>query len=273
MLDEIRQSYEKNADIKVPGWRVLNKNQLLNKCIEFEHDPYIRDGYMSAAMTKYWGSLTKFYYQNSSSISKEDCYEWLVDAIIWALKDRKWTDPTNKLYTDPNGPDKVVNRNLLCSKLGFYQHSNCIKRKVNYQTCSADRLQEELGDAAFPAEEDEDITSVIDVSDDLIMKAFNKQDYFSCALIDNIAHKETYDVTKESGIVYTQFNPRKLAKELRKCDEEYCKKFSRRYKVDVTDMQEVVTKIKNFSSEKIYRWIERSIRKLRESKDIQEMIG
>ena len=273
MLNDVRLSYERCADLKVPGWRGMNKNELVNKCCDVKDNKELYDAYVSAIIARYWNLATKYYYQNSSSATPEECYGWLLDSIMCALQWQQWRNPKNAIYNDPNGPDKVINRCMVSARLMFYQASNCVKRKVNYQSYSSDKMQEELGDAAFPAVEDEDMEKVVDASDDLIMKAFQKGDYFSCAVIDNIAHKETYDTIKEDGKVFTKFNPRKLARALRQCDDAYCDVFSKRYTVDVEEMREQVTKIKKFSSEKMYRWIDRSLNKLRNDKGIQEMFS
>lgn len=273
MLDDIRLSYEACADLMIPGWRTENKNTLINKCIEVEDNKELYNAYVSAIIVRYWNLISNYYYQNQLSVTPEDCYGWLLDSIMCALECKQWKNPENKIYNDPAGPDKVVNRCMASARLMFYQSSNCAKRRVNYQTYSSDKMQEDKGDAAFPPMEDEDLNRAVDGSDELILRAFNRKDYFSCAVIDSIAHEKTYDVIKENGKTFTQFNPRKLARILRKCDETYCNTFSRRYKVDVSDMKEQVCKIKKFSSEKMYRWIERTLRKLREDSDVREMLG
>lgn len=271
MLKDILLSYEQVADSVVPGWRDMNKNDLVNRCVDAEGNKTLYDGYISAIVARYWPLATKFYYQNSSSVTPEECYGWLLDSILYILDKKQWRDPTKAVYNDPNGPDKVINRCMISARLMFYQASNCISRRINYQLYSADGLQEELGDAAFPAIEDDNINRVSDMSDELVIRAFSKKDYFSCAVIDNIAHKDTYDVIKEGKNIYTKFNPKKLAKVLRQCGDEYCDKFSRKYNVDVSEMKTEVSKIKQFSSEKMYRWINRSLQKLRDNKNIQEM--
>ena len=273
MLNDVRLSYERCADLKVPGWREMNKNELVNKCCDVKDNKELYDAYVSAIIARYWNLATKYYCQNQSSAPAEECYSWLLDSIMCALQWQQWRNPKNAIYNDPNGPDKVINRCMVSARLMFYQASNCVKRKVNYQSYSAEKMQEELGDAALPAVEDEDMNRVIDVSDDLIIKAFRRGDYFSAAVIDNIAHKETYDIIKEGGKVFTKFNPKKLARVLRRCDDAYCDAFSRRYHVNVDDMREQVTTIKRFSSEKMYRWINRSLEKLRKDKGVQEMFG
>lgn len=271
MLDEIKLSYEQCADTCVPDWRHLNKNALIKKCLEVENIPELYNGYISAIVARYWSVATKYYYQNRSSVSPEDCYEWLLDSIIYALKLRQWEDPKSAIYNDPNGPDKVINRCMSSARLLFYQYSNCMKRKVNYQVSSVEKLHEDFGDTAFPAKEDEELESVNDISRDLVIKAYNKKDYFSCVLIDNIVNKDTYDIIKEEDGVYTIFNPKKLARALRQCDDKYCKEFSHKYNLDVQEMQNDIVNINKFSSEKMYRWINKALDKLRNNKEIQEL--
>lgn len=273
MLNDVRLSYEHCADVWVPGWRTKNKNDLVNECIDSKDNKELYNGYVSALIARYWNLATKYYYDNIQSVTPEETYGWLLDSILCALEWQQWRNPKNQIFGDPNGPDKVINRCMVSARLMFFQSSNCAKRRVNYQTFSADKMQEDKGDAAFPAVEDEDLNRAADASDDLIMEAFERGDYFSAAVIDNIAHQISYDITKEDGKLYSKFNARKLAKALRQCDEDYCNRFSKRYNVDVSEFKDEVLRIKKYPSEKMYRWIERSLRKLRESTSVQEMLG
>lgn len=271
MLRDVLLSYEAVADATIPNWRNANKNDLIRECVANKNNKDTYNNYVSAIIARYWSLATKFYYKNSSSVTPDECYGWLLDSILYALDKEQWNDPTKAVYNDPNGPDKVINRCMVSARLMFYQASNCENRKINYNVYSSDKLQEELGDSAFPAVDDDDLSLVSDVIEGLVKKAFNKGDYFSCAVIDTIAYKETYDTVKESGSIFTQFNPKKLAKNLRKCDDAYCDKFFKRYHVTSEEAREQITSIKRFSTDKMYRWIDRTLRKLRDSRAIQEM--
>lgn len=273
VLDDIRRTYEVSADCCIHNWREMNKNDLINAAVDHADDKVLYNAYVSAIMCRYWYLINKFYYQNSSSTTAEEVYGWLIDSVLYALDCKQWRNPAKAIYGDPNGPDKVINRCMASARLMFYTASNCDKRKVNYETCSADMLQEEVGDAAFPAVEDPMFEDTIDISYDLVQQAFKRGEYFHCVVIDTIAHKVTYDITKENGLTYTEFNPRKLARELRKCDETYCISFGQRYHVNTEELIPVATKIKNYSSDKMYRWIGISIKKLANSKILKEAMS
>ena len=143
MLEDVRQSYLSFAKT-IKGWDTMDKNVLANLYIKNENDENLRNSYFSALMCIYWYAIGKYYSESKNSVDIEDCYEWLIHAMTYALKNRKWTDPTNKLYSDPNGPDKVINRCIASTRQIFYQASNTAKRRVNFQCDSIDRQLEDL---------------------------------------------------------------------------------------------------------------------------------
>lgn len=271
MLDSIKHSYEQCADFYLPEWRKTNKNILIRECTRVDKDSELYQAYVSAIMLRYWNLITKYYYSNSSSVSPEDVYGWLLDSVLYALQCQQWNNPDKAVYDDPSGPDKVINRCMLSARQMFYQSSNCVKRKVNYQLYSIDKLKEDVGDSAFPAEMCPEIEDVLDLSSSLVIRAFHNKDYFSCAVIDNIAHNNAYDLEKTSEGIFTQFNPKKLAHLLRCCDSNYYKTFSKRYNVDTDEMEHSLYKMNKYSSEKMYKLINRTLEKLRNNKELREM--
>lgn len=121
----------------VQGWQEKDKNELINECIDHEGDEYLYESYLSAVILRYWGSVWTYYSRSKASgFTPEDCYSWLTEAIMYALKMKKWRNPSSPLFNDPNGPDKVINRCIYSRRLYYYTLSNSFKRKANFNTLS-----------------------------------------------------------------------------------------------------------------------------------------
>ena len=58
---------------------------------------------------RYWHKIGALYFNSQPVFKEEDCYDWLMNAVIYTLKNRKWLDPACSLYKDKNGPDKALN--------------------------------------------------------------------------------------------------------------------------------------------------------------------
>ena len=90
-------------------------------------------------MLRYWGNIGKYYTASKASgFTIEECYSWLVEALSYALKMRKWRDPNHPLSKDPNAPDKVINRCIYSRRQYYYYLANCDKRRANYASLSLD---------------------------------------------------------------------------------------------------------------------------------------
>ena len=117
----------------------MNKNDLINAYIDHENDEPLRNAYFSAIMCRYWGNIGKYYTASKASgFTIEDCYSWLVEAIMIGLKYRKWRDPSNPLSKDKNAPDKVINRCIFSRRRYYYYIANLKKNKGEYNKISLD---------------------------------------------------------------------------------------------------------------------------------------
>lgn len=90
----------------------------------------LRNCYFSAIILNYWNKIYSLQSNTYLTASLEDTYQWVVDGILYALEHRKWLDPNNKLYTDPDAPDKVINRRIKCARINHLIAQNRVKRKV-----------------------------------------------------------------------------------------------------------------------------------------------
>lgn len=269
MLEKQKLIYEQRADNVVPGWRTANKNDLINKYLEYEHtDRVLADGYMSAIMCKYWRAIDRYYATSKNSVSVEECYDWLVRSVLYAIKRRPWIDPNNKLYTDPNGPDKVVNQVIKSTRLGFYQSSNTHKRKLNYGTASLDALMEDLGEAA-PLPEVDNLHDMIWDMDirNFVQDAFKNQEYLLAFMVDGIVNYEVFDHERgQDGYMYSQFNPKRLSRHIRALSPKYCEQFSKVYGVETSDVVKAAQIVHDFSRVKLKNGLNRNMKLLGRTK-------
>lgn len=269
MLESYKKLYEQVAN-QIPNWKKMSKNDLINGYIDNEHDKKKADAYMSAIVCRYWNAISKYYSTSHNSVSIEDCYDWLIRSILYAIQRRPWRDPKNKLYTDPNGPDKVVNRVIISTRLGFFQSSNTHKRKCNFGNTSVEHLIEELGDAApLPISDDlHDAEGNLDIQA-LILNAFKNKEYLLAFMVDGIVNYDPFDRERgEDGFLYTQFNIRKLSRHLRALDGVYCKNFSNFFKLKEDDVRNAVQDCKNLSRTRMYTAIKKNLKLLKRSKAI-----
>lgn len=181
MLEEIKELYIECADIHIPEWRNIPKNQLAFLAVEKRYTQYY-DGYVSALMLKYWNKMIAYYHRCKLVITPEDAHTWLVNAVMYALDKHPWTNPNSSIYQDKNGPDKVINRVMESRRNTFYQQLNRYNRKINSVTLSLESLTEDMSDVYTPMCEDEHTF----IMDDLIVRAFQEKDYFFAFLIDAI---------------------------------------------------------------------------------------
>ena len=80
MLEETRKIYLETADNNLPGWRKIDKNDLIKTAADLDNGP-LKDGYMSAIMLTYWNKIIKYYNKCSMVTSPEDIHTWLVIAL------------------------------------------------------------------------------------------------------------------------------------------------------------------------------------------------
>lgn len=92
MLENEYASFRKRADA-IPNWEKIDKNVLANLYLENEHDEVKREEYLSALVCRYWHNIGSQYNESKNSVNIEECYDWLLNALLRALKNRKWTDP------------------------------------------------------------------------------------------------------------------------------------------------------------------------------------
>lgn len=224
MLDGFKKLYSDKADI-IKGWKSLSKSELCNLYLEEkEKGSDLADCYLSAIVCNFWNNAVRHYYsQQVKEAEESDCYNYLIDGILYALNHHVWLDPSNSLYGDPKGPEKAINVVLSSLKYNIYAYNSRYKRRLRKESLSLDSIQ----DYSYR------MPNVTDKCDDgfldeFVRTAFNRKEYFKAFMVDAIVHGEVFD--KSNG---AEFNQKKLRCCLRKLNEDdYCKTFSETYKIN-----------------------------------------
>ena len=132
MLEEYKEAYRQKADY-IAGWNKLSRSELCRKYIENIDNKDISESYLSAIIYKFWNVAEHNYFTQSYKglATQQDCYDWNVEGILYALDKHVWDDPNNELYGDPNGPEKAINVTIYGQKLNFYNSLKTYKRQIN----------------------------------------------------------------------------------------------------------------------------------------------
>ena len=197
MLEEYKQTYMNSAN-RISNWRDINKNTLCNMYID-ETNPMKKESYFSAIVCNYWGYIYKFYGISSNIATVYDVYNWLIDSIVYALEHKAWRNPKSSIYQDPNGPDKVINRQIRCRRFTAYQNFNRYKRKPQFMDVSIDELDDEgYNSSAYcdPTDMGKEVRGEVTINN-LIKKHFESQEYLTAFIIDNIAYGDIFVTGKE----------------------------------------------------------------------------
>lgn len=174
MLEHLKTSCEQRADMYLENWRDLNPNEIF-KIYTSTEDTNKQESCFAALVVKYWHLISLYHNRSKLAATLIDCYEWLVDAILCAIKYKPWTDPSSAMYTDPNGPDKVLNRSLKCIRLRFYEQLNAAKRKGHiFDLSLEDKTFLDVQSPSFS----EILQSPYDSVNTIIHNAFDKKNYF-----------------------------------------------------------------------------------------------
>lgn len=132
------RTYLESADL-IPGWRAIGKNRLADLYIDNEGNEQLRDSYFSALMLRYWGVVNMYLHSSRSlRVDSNECATWLAESIMRAMKYRRWRDPSNKMYGNPDAPDIIIRQCIWTTRQKYYHDANRSNRKSDYMTFSMD---------------------------------------------------------------------------------------------------------------------------------------
>ena len=291
MLEQYKQIYKKVAD-RIDNWTTMSKNDLVNKYIENEEvNPDLANSYMGAIICRYWGAVNTYYRKNYRQATPDDCHEWLIHAIMYAIKNRPWLDKykkrldksgnlqLNKAYNDPNGPDKVINQCIKQTPQIFYDSIVKDNKRANYTTYkkvkkdgvevfevlsesrSLDNLIEQCGDHAIPVSVDHHDSMFFTWANQIIADNFRQQKYFQSFMLDMIANDDVFDHTPTLEVI---FNKKRLASKLRSIDDRYCSVFAERFHINKQVVSEAAKNCITSNSNKMYKNIDKAFIDIRQ---------
>ena len=267
MLDDYKKLFQDRAEA-VKDWETMDKSQLCRECLANEHS-YLYDNYVAALICRYWGLISKFYASSTNLAEPEDCYNWLIDSIMYALKHRQWENPEANIYNDPKGPDKVINRCMKSSRLIFYQFKNRKKRRKEYQFVSIEAMREEMNTDSIDLEDES--ARLDDISFDvpfIIEQTFRKKEYFLAFILDCICIEDVFD-SDEAG--HITFNIKRLARYFRQIDDKYVKYFANKYNLEYDQVYQAAILAKNVPDSKLTVKIEDTLLRLKHSEIVKNL--
>lgn len=288
MLEEYKHLNEiKATEVLGDEWRKANKNTLFYKAIENETTNKLAyEAYISAIIVRYFNLINLYTYKAKNAFYAEDCYEWLLDVIYKALKERPWVKGSgNRLEGDPNGPDKYINKCVWSRVKGFYQFSNAEKRKDSYtKQTSLEGMLETSGDSQMPGDDKLSHIESNHMIQDMVRKEFNSNNYTEAFIIDGIINAGCIDYTykykkdekgnntKEIESVWSQFNKKKLSSHIRTLNDTYCKEFSSMYNIELNKVNFAKDVCAKMTSARIYTKLNRTLLNIKNSPLLKEEV-
>lgn len=284
MLEEIKKSYVKMANAVVPEWKKMDVNKLCNLYVEHEDNQIEKEGYFAAILLKKWGYIGRHYLNSKASgFTIEDCYDMVLDAVLYALDRRMWLKPESNIYQDPYGPDKILNRCIYSQRQLRYYNANCGKRKANYGKSSLDQIQEAVGDHSEVFSEDYSAASSDDLNVMMLIKGFfSSGKALEGVILDNLisddcftAHSYTTAYINEEGeeseIKHseTAFKLGKLINNLSEYDDESIKRLSKTYEVDASEIEPALEIIRSSDKGKLGRIVKAMLSRMGSDKSVK----
>ena len=259
-------------------YQSLTKTQLANGYCDADErgDINKRDQYYAALILRYWYKIGEF--AESSEFMrqpKEDFLSWVAESLDIGLKYRRWRDPSDKLYTDPNGPDKVFNRCFKSTRQRYFRYVNMDCRRASYLADSIDRQEDTFKDGADYIEDSEIIFNEVEEKQkteeirDIIQHFIDKGDLVDAVILDCIAFGDSTTRKKNS---HTEFSQSKLTRILIRLNNNYTEDFIFNYDVDRDKIKEVVAKFVSSPKFQISRQIKKTIVKASRSTVVREAL-
>ena len=266
-----------------------------------------KSAFYAALMLRYWHKIFEWMYNSASlHLESEEFITWLSDSFyvvfyyrMWRyeykaiVKHGKFVDwvrdkqgnliPNPYYYiTDPNAPDKVINRCCGSMRGRVYQFYNKDKRKASVTASSIEQMIEEAGDSAAAFSGCYEDAPSIDGVQALITALLSKGNDIEALIIDGIAHHNSFKVQRyktevntvdEDGEPVTEtittkaqvFDARRLVKHLTHINPQFMQRFCVKYSVDVSRGNDIYDKLTSMSNPKLYKCIEKTLIQIRDN--------
>lgn len=268
VLDEYRKLYVQSAN-QISDWKNINRNVLCRnyKLAEKSGDSALVDAYVSAIILNFWHILTKTYNKQPVKIlTEEDCYECLVESILFVLSEAAWEDPDQSIYKDERGPEKAINLTFQQSIINLYISNQRHKRKASSNALSLDNTlkdDEEESETFVTLLAKDELSHLLEQLfwKDKVKQYFKERDFVS-AFVTDLLIKDPYLIeNKDEKYV---INSKRVAKELNELPQSYAFDFSREYGVPKEQVESVVRYLYNVTSRSVEKIIRNIVGDIKE---------
>lgn len=285
MYSEHYKSFVLDAS-RLGDYQSMTKTELANGYCDADdrHDDIKRSQYFSALMLRYWYKVGELY-ESSSSLSKamsfeiEDYISLVAESLSIGLSYRRWRDPKNKLYNDPNGPDKVFQRCFLSTRQRYYTYSNKQKRNKNAylaqivgdsETFSSNVVSESV--VFENLDVDRHSSATLSLVEGITQHLIDRNKLLEAITVDCIAYSDSFINKKLNNKTTAVFSQKKLASILASLNDKYEDYFCNTYFVDKEELSKVITKLSTISYTTLERYIKNTLNLLRNNKEIKNLL-
>ena len=101
------------------------------ECIKHENDQ-LYENFFAAIVCRFWGHSGRIYVQCNRHVPFEECYDCIINAALYVLKNRVWENVNSSLYNDPTGPDKAMHIAIKRERSIMLSRHNAKKRLSNF---------------------------------------------------------------------------------------------------------------------------------------------
>lgn len=265
LLSEYKKLYETNAS-NIDNWKKISMNDLCNNyIIEKENNSKKANDYLSAIICRCWSLMNKVYYkQQCYGVTEFDCYDNMIDSILYVLNSKIWLNPNSKLYKDPNGPYKALSITLKSRRGNIQYLNNMDKRKINTISVSLDALEENSSDSYYIPYYDSTNCSEQNIIE-FISKIFYNKQYLKAIILDAIMYYDICDDNKE-------FSEKKLRHFIYMIDNTYELTFANFYQLSLKEVKLAVQSIKNLSTLSLKKNIVSIMQQLKVNNEIKNLL-
>lgn len=252
MLKEYKEIYVKSAEL-LPNYKTIPQVELAEKYLE--GGPY-SDCYLSALVLRYWNMISKLIYKDKGLYDEAEAYDWFINSLLYAIKERPWQNPESTVYNDPKAVEKILNTCLKCNRANWFQASNRDKRKLNHGTNSLEALKEEFNDAFVSDNLIYEMNPL--TCKDLILNFYKKQQYLLALIVDLIVNDIKLEgIDNEKSLVSS------IKKSIKSLPKTYFHTFSKEHGLPLDEVEKSFSFIYNISDSKLTRSIQIYVRKLK----------
>ena len=254
MINEYKEMFKVTAEL-LPNHKNMTQMELAEGYLT---DYTYRDCYLAALVLRYWPIITRYLSKDKGLYDEKVAYDWLMDALIYALTEQPWKKETSTVYNDPKAIEKILNTCVHCYRANWFQASNRQKRQANHGTASIEKLKEDYNDIALP--NSLIINENMDSTAELVVKYFMEGKYLLALMIDLLVE----EVSLAEGFDEDKLM-KKLKRSIKTLPDSYLTIFSEKYKIDKKVVEKSLKWVYNVSDIKLQMNLATCLKTLRKA--------